>query len=743
MITAPFNFVPLSDKVFYPGWANQVSHDVPFEDGEDGVIELEIKNITPLFTRNGHGRNEVMPYSSHVMMPDGTRRYFIPGTTIKGCVRSVMEILSYGKISFYNNDSFAMQREFDTKKATNNEYMEKVKNVGCGWLYKEGDDFYLWPCKKGLQMISHAAIKERFPGFNPGKDHQTAECKQKSLCSNGELYPEMTVIENTLSFKVNNTPKKVPAGQYQVVCTGHMHGKNHEYLFSVDCGEDPIRISKDVIRVFESVHSRTEYYAGRSGKPGFLKTRLNKGEEIPVFYIKDDQCEIAAMGITRMMRYPFVTSVQDAVRNARQKPDLANEKDLPETIFGTIYGNSLKGRVAFGHAFMDGSIADSRLLSISGVQGQPSASYYPLYVRQDKVGSYRSFKDSDAQIAGRKRYRISMGAQTLPLPSGNDNENVLGTFYAVPNGQTFRSRVVFHNLRKAEIGALIASITMNHTEGCFQNIGLAKSFGYGKVLCNVQLKGLQYSESDYVCAFEKVMLEAGFVLSDSQYLNTMVAIASEHTEADMHMMDLDQYETGKKNSEYSVLKESPKRYNSQYSVQEANKLLCQIEEDKKKATAAEIAKREDENRKQKAIASAKELVQTAQLYMSAMQWKEAKDCLEQAREVLSQNGETTDEVLSLLSTCRSEIEAKQSQSLADVLKGKTSFGNVIGTTSKWIKTAEREFTEKELCVLKDAILALPAKEQKSLSAKRKDIVKAIGEVWTSKLFELLCSIKSL
>ena len=31
-IRAPFNFVPVSSKVFFPGWADQVSQDVPFSD---------------------------------------------------------------------------------------------------------------------------------------------------------------------------------------------------------------------------------------------------------------------------------------------------------------------------------------------------------------------------------------------------------------------------------------------------------------------------------------------------------------------------------------------------------------------------------------------------------------------------------------------------------------------------------------------------------------------------------------
>jgi len=53
-IKAPFNFVPLSDKVFFPDWADKISHDIPFEDGVSGTIELTLTAKTPIFVRNGH-----------------------------------------------------------------------------------------------------------------------------------------------------------------------------------------------------------------------------------------------------------------------------------------------------------------------------------------------------------------------------------------------------------------------------------------------------------------------------------------------------------------------------------------------------------------------------------------------------------------------------------------------------------------------------------------------------------------
>jgi len=101
-IKAPFNFVPLNEKVFFPDWAPQISHDIPFEDGESGTIELELTATTPIFIRNGHTREEAEKFpkpenfTSFSKVTDGN--YFIPGTSIKGMIRNVLEIISFGKI---------------------------------------------------------------------------------------------------------------------------------------------------------------------------------------------------------------------------------------------------------------------------------------------------------------------------------------------------------------------------------------------------------------------------------------------------------------------------------------------------------------------------------------------------------------------------------------------------------------------------------------------------------------------
>lgn len=99
MIKAPYNFVPLPKDVFYPDWAEKISQDVPFKNQVSGSIEITVKAETPIFVRNGYAGNNKANSFSHT--PDG--KYFIPATTIKSCIRSVIEILSFGKMKPITN----------------------------------------------------------------------------------------------------------------------------------------------------------------------------------------------------------------------------------------------------------------------------------------------------------------------------------------------------------------------------------------------------------------------------------------------------------------------------------------------------------------------------------------------------------------------------------------------------------------------------------------------------------------
>ena len=151
-------------------------------------------------------------------------------------------------------------------------------------------------------------------------------------------------------------------------------------------------------------------------------------------------------------------------------------------------------------------------------------------------------------------------------------------FKAIPAGQRYVMRINVHNLRKIEIGAILAAITLNHTNGVWHNIGLAKSFGYGKIACDkIVLHGLNYTEQDYLKAFEYEMSEFANKTgigewNQSEQVRMLMAVMSGHQDAEVRMMDMakKEYQRYKNNQEFSLLSEQLRPMNSSLTVEDRN-----------------------------------------------------------------------------------------------------------------------------------------------------------------------------
>lgn len=372
-ISAPYNFVPLNEFVFVPDWANDVSQDIPFADGEDGYIEVAWKNVSPLCIRDASGADGEN-YSMHVKMSDGSRLYFIPGSSLRGMLRNTLSIMSFGRLSQY-------------------------------------DDI----------------------------------CYEK-------------------------------------------------------------------------------------------KKKKNTDQKLRKYSVKD-----------------FIYRVQEKKKNF--------EHDLVDVMFGWVDDDSsLKGRVQIGNAFSSRSLKDEELCApVSGVLGTPKPSFYPLYLKQDKY-PYKTYSTEGATISGTKRYRIHKGDSVTVLPQGNGNENIMSKIIPVPAGQTFKMRIVVHNMRKMEIGALLSAVTFNHTQGAYHNIGSAKGFGYGKMECaNLSLHGFAFSEEEYLKAFEYEMslftkAKYSCLWRETTQVKSLVAIMSEHENSDVRMMEMDVAKSPLQKNEYEYYK---------------------------------------------------------------------------------------------------------------------------------------------------------------------------------------------
>lgn len=559
-IKAPYNFVPINHEVYIPSWGKQISMDVPFSDGEDGLIEVELQNNTPLFIRNGVGASacDKEEYSAHITLPNGEKRYFLPGSSLKGMLRSVMEILAFARLKedSYNDDFFGFRRFGGNNDPLQTEYIKQMnEGVCCGWLrydYKR-DEYLLDDC--GIF------------------DSNTCRISIETL---REVYPQYKNVEDMNALDKNDVLGYPDIDGRTLVCTGKMKSKKHEYLFDKVKNED-IHVDSDVIVKFKTVYKPSDY------KDNLYK-KLNKGERIAVFFKKDNHGKVSVIGLTRNFRYPYKYRISDCI----VQPNVGDGPDLVDCIFGYVNKeDALKGRVHVGNAFANEAVIEDNI--VKGVLGQPSASYYPLYLRQVNEGKYTTYND-EAEMAGRKRYRVH-APNALTDPKYNGNENVVTEMKPLPAGTTFKLLISVHNLRPIEVGALLSALTFHGTEGPCHNIGQGKSFGFGSLrIKKLELKNFKYDEHAYLKDFEWEMSKfydsnhPGELWANSDMVKTLLSIAAEHANAEeLELMKLKEYGDYRKNDKYSTLKEATVNAKAFVDIRDVLKVRADVIEQNLKA----------------------------------------------------------------------------------------------------------------------------------------------------------------
>lgn len=547
MIRSPYNFVPVSDKVFFPDWADQISHDIPFSDGVSGRITLEIEAQTPIFVRNGHAVNVV----DNSFSKTNDERYFIPGTSIKGAIRNVLEIISHGKMRTYKNRLFA-QREWYNEDLYN--LKGKQQNFKCGWLRWDKDNgYHIVDCGKP-HRIGHDRIDEYIESQCRQKNVFTDKFKHgktfnlnKEVTLNSKKYDPKTAVykyalvddlniclEN-LAFVTDEKHNasmgfhrvKVHSGSAQEFCgtivfTGQPNkwidprpkkkttnaGKFYDFVFvNPTSNAAKHSITNDEFESYQSIYKDSEdwkYWYNKIDSTG-----------IPVFYMKEKGNSLK-WGLALLFKLPYDHTPFETLPNSHK-----NEKyDLADCIFGSVdKDKSLKGRVIFGHAFCVSQNV-SPMDEVRLILSSPKASYYPTYIAQDgKNGVTNKYKTyNDGQISGWKRYVVKETTSIPNVPVTIDGRDVSDKVYTkmkpLPKSSRFSSDVIFHNLKPEELGALLSALTFHGHSGCFHQLGQGKPYGYGRVSIVPTLKVdvPEYSKFDretFMAQFESVLRRDG------------------------------------------------------------------------------------------------------------------------------------------------------------------------------------------------------------------------------------------
>ena len=500
-VHAPFNFIPLSDQVYFPSWADQISHDVPFSDGVSGKIWLTITAESDIFVRNGQSKDAEDNRFSQV-----SGRYFIPATSIKGEVRNLMEIMSFGKMNLDTRAKFA-QREWNNTALYTIKSPEEQRKIRCGYLRKKGDAYEIVDHGKPLR-ISHQAIDDWFEGgllrkhFSRNSHFDINQPEEgfdpKTAAFKYHLFKDED-LENLFFTEVRtNTFTYVICADWgeftgDIVFTGSPDqwqeergmnaGKFYEFVFPSKEGRC-YSLSEEEFEHYEFIYKDSDDW-------NYWKSHLTDTDKgVPVFF-RTEGNQIKDFGLALLYKLPYDKTPYDLLPQAHKEE---STHDLAECIFGyTGKTDSLRGRVQFSNAFSTNAKPGEE---VTLVLGTPKASYYPIYIEQKggngRTGRYQTY--NDGRLAGWKRYRVRDGVWQKNL----GNENLDSKLTPVRSGAAFTGDIIFHNLRPIELGALLSALTFHgKPDAHYHLLGQAKPYGYGRCRYSVTLEGEGLEELNY------------------------------------------------------------------------------------------------------------------------------------------------------------------------------------------------------------------------------------------------------
>jgi CRISPR-associated protein (TIGR03986 family) len=486
MLKTPYNFVPLSPFVLYPEWAPLASHDHPFADGLSGELAISLIARTPLSVGGKQEpASEQRAGKTHFYRtPDGTPA--IPGSTVKGMLRNVLSIATFGRMHQIEERKFSIR---NMQKGT--PYYTKIVNIEAraGWLrFYQGQ----WQVKACDYTRLHQQDLINAFGLDVSKWKKAATVKARYGLLGGlsevrfdvETHKNKTEGVATALGSGSVTGTAVVTGQPGQPFDSVPSAKKWEFIFYQGQSCDWQPVPESTLRDFLFVHDASEEWA-------FFQKGGHGQEAIPVFWRGPQASAMTSMGLAQMYRLAQKNSLHDALRNTSTHHLDDSRADLAELIFGRLrpeepgaHDWGLRGRVNVGMlAPEDHAVSCS--WTKETVLSSPKPSFYPAYLKQDSEnsGPALTLDAKFPELRGWKRYPAK--PDYVQSPPSDVTNKVKVSLETVGAGTRFAGKIRFHNLRPAELGALLWVLDFGNRDQLCHALGTGKPYGLGQVQIQV------------------------------------------------------------------------------------------------------------------------------------------------------------------------------------------------------------------------------------------------------------------
>lgn len=482
---APYNFVPLPDKVFIP--------DYELPDGTKyqralltGWIDFKVECHTDIYIRG------MWPLEKYTNAGTNTKEQtepflvagkpVLPGSALRGMIRTLVETLSSAPLRQMSDERLFMRgvgasysQEDSSFESHSKAYHARMGDIKAGYLYAIRNGWYIKPAKiiegadKGYLSYRYKDNWRREKGYFKVKGYEVIEFK---------------TVNETRGMPQDNGDYKWYSGF--LVCSGSIPRKKNQWVVNEEDTKGKVTIPEWDVEAYKE--------AGCTQKLKRKDFNYVEGKVgLPCFYVEwedNDGQKHVTFGHTPYFRIPYVNTLKDA--NPQLK-EYEHDKDFAQVLFGIASDKNKdgkenkgwRGRVFFEDATFVGSkdVPYYKEKVRIKVLGTPKPTTYQHYLVQESedVREIRHWDSEDAIIRGYKYYwhRPKAGYKCLSSEHKKKPGDVHTEIQPVFEGSVFKGRLRFENLHEEELGALLFALKL--PVGCAHKIGMGKPIGLGSV----------------------------------------------------------------------------------------------------------------------------------------------------------------------------------------------------------------------------------------------------------------------
>lgn len=440
MVSAPYNFVPLSNRVCTAGsladdLADAPSQDTPIDGGLSGCLDFELTCEGPLLIGGADDQTHVGDSQDVIRFlhtPGENGRPVIPGSSLRGMLRNVIEIASFSRMGLVDNLRVGV-RDLDARLDYGNRLVDGKPAQGyeprsrAGFLRIDGGQLSLRPCR--YARIDHSDLNRMASGFraavaaavnDPKTDNPLAHQVADIYVSKGGKISNVTLwVQDEAQKHEHSVPLRyrraadtertagriatrgMPDGlapacphKGEIVFTGQPGPNKHMEFFFFAREAEAIPVEPQSWTAFIAVHEEQE-----KTSPTWLRAKsiLDAGGEIPVFFLPGTpEKPVMQLGLAMMFKLAADFDIHNMIRHTNPDHVDAGSDDLATRIFGKVAKvvapegdepartEGYRTRVSFGWAKIVGQPDKDYREQVHKkvVQAKPKPSFTPSYVRQ-------------------------------------------------------------------------------------------------------------------------------------------------------------------------------------------------------------------------------------------------------------------------------------------------------------------------------------------------------------------------